>query len=310
MTSQQHETFRRVGVVIVTWNSTTIINECLNALAAAAPRRELEVVVGDNSSADDTREVAATHPSRPIVSNTGRNAGYAAAINHAVAAMGEVDAILILNPDCRFEPGGLDRLADELAATGVGIVAPRLHESDGSLAFSIFRDATVLRGFGAALLGDRLAGRFPLLGEEETRDDEYTRTHDVDAASGAALLVSATCAADVGSWDEDYFLYSEETDYQRRARTRGHRVRFVHDAIATHEGGDSPVSPRLWSLLTVNRVQCFAKFNGPISTGLYRVSVLIGESLRALRGRKPSRAAVLALISPARRAALYPREKD
>ena len=300
---------RRVGVVIVTYNSAEIIEGCLDALDGAAPRSHVDIVVVDNDSADDVAARARSHRSAPTVIETGTNGGYAAGINvgtRALEASESPDAFLILNPDCRLAPDSLDLLFDELERNGTGIVAPRIHDADGALFHSIFREPTVLRGFASAVLGDRIAGRSPALGEQETRPEAYATAAEVDAASGAVLLIDAACAATVGEWDEDYFLYCEETDFQFRARREGHRVRFVPAAVATHDGGDSEVSPRLWALLTVNRVRLFGKFHGRVATGLYRVAVLLNEALRAARGRTPSRAAVAALLSSRRRRALYP----
>ncbi len=300
---------RRVGVVIVTYNSAEIIEGCLDALLDAAPRSRVDIVVVDNDSADDVADRARSHPIAPTVIETGTNGGYAAGINvgtRALQAGGPPDAFLILNPDCRLAPDSLDLLFDELERNGAGVVAPRINDADGALFHSIFREPTVLRGFASAVLGDRVAGRVRALGEQETRPEAYATAAEVDAASGAVLLIDAACAASVGEWDEDYFLYCEETDFQFRARRNGHRVRFAPNAVAVHDGGDSEVSPRLWALLTVNRVRLFGKFHGRFTTGLYRVAVLLNETLRAARGRGPSRAAVAALLSSRRRRDLYP----
>lgn len=297
-----------IGVVIVTYDSSALIDACLDALPAAADDRPLDVVVVDNGSTDDVVARAEAHPIGATVIDTGRNDGYAAGINVGLAALPTAHAVLVLNPDCRLDPGALARLADELDATGAAIVAPLIHEPDGTVAWSIHRNPTLARAIGNACLGTRRAGRHSHFGEQETRPEAYSYAHDVDWASGAVLLISRACLDDVGDWDERFFLYSEETDFQIRATRAGHVVRFVPDATSTHDGGDAPVSGRLWALLAANRVRLYRKHHGPFAAAVYRLVVIGTEAVRVLRGREPSRAALAALLSPRRRRALYPTE--
>lgn len=295
-----------IGVVIVTYNSAPLIQSCLDALATSVDDTPLEVVVVDNNSTDDVVERARRHSSSPTVIASGVNGGYAAGVNIGLAELTHTSSALVLNPDCRLHPGALRYLVEALSIPGVGISGPRIVASNGSVSWSIFRTPTVPRALGAAIAGDEFAGRHNFFGGLDTRISSYGRDHDVDCLSGAALLLSRRCIDDVGLWDESFFLYSEETDYQLRATRAGHRIRFVSRAISTHDGGDSPESPTLWALLTVNRVKLYAKYHGRLATEAFRVWVLVGEFARILRGRKPSRAAFTALISSSRRRSLYP----
>lgn len=112
------------------------------------------------------------------------------------------------------------------------------------------------------------------------------------------MLVTRDCLDAVGAWDESLFLYSEETDYCIRARENGFDVRYEPGAEAVHIGGDAHVSPRLWALLTVNRVRLYRRRHGPVRSLAFRVAVMINEALRALAGRQVSRAALAALVTP------------
>jgi len=293
-----------VGVIIVTYNSGSLIESCLEALVALSADQILDVVVVDNDSTDDVAELARGHRSRPTVVETGRNGGYAAGVNVGLTYLAEHSAVLILNPDCRLHAGALSHLIQALEDNGVGVAGPRMRDASGTVAWSIFREPTIVRALGSAI-GGRRAGGYKRFGEQQTQPSAYEDDHDVDWLSGAALLVSRRCIDEVGSWDESFFLYSEETDFQMRATRAGHRVRYVASAAVTHDGGDSPVSPSLWSLLTVNRIRLYRKYHGPISTEIYRLAVMLGEFGRVLRGRKPSQAAIVALFSPKRRRFLH-----
>ncbi|WMX48206.1 hypothetical protein RGF97_30110 [Streptomyces roseicoloratus] len=82
-------------------------------------------------------------------------------------------------------------------------------------------------------------------------------------------------------------------------------------ARATHLGGDSRVSPRLWSLLVTNRVRLYRRRHGPAATAAFRGAVLLRELSRAALGRPPARAAVGALLgaAPSRRGGSQSRQE-
>ena len=101
----------RIGTVIVTYNSADVLGECLRALGETKDVQLSTVVVADNASRDDSVAVArAAAQTLPVqVVEMGRNAGYAAAINAAIAAMdlNRLDAVMVLNPDCSVRPDTL-----------------------------------------------------------------------------------------------------------------------------------------------------------------------------------------------------------
>ncbi|RMH81497.1 MAG: glycosyltransferase family 2 protein [Actinomyces sp.] len=293
-----------IGVVVVTHCSAPVLTACLDSLQTAS-RRSLRCVVVDNDSDDDSVAIASDHPVVDDVVATGVNAGYAAGVNRGIEHLADADAVVVLNPDCRVAPGALDHLADRLGGT-VGVTVPRLVTTEGATSWSLYRRPTIRRALGDAVLGTRRAGRRPSWGEQETRPESYLASHPVDWASGAALMISRACLEATGAWDESYFLYSEETDFCLRTGDAGFRIVYVPEAVVTHIGGDSPHSDRLWSLLVVNKVRLYRRRHGRVAGAVYGVVVTANEALRALSGRRPSRAAVAALLWPPRRRRLRP----
>ncbi len=95
-----------------------------------------------------------------------------------------------------------------------------------------------------------------------TDPSRYGREQDVDWAEGSTQLVDAGCWRDCGPWDEEFFLYSEETEFHLRAGDRGHTVRYVPSARAVHLEGGSATSVRLWPLLVANRWRLFRSRHG------------------------------------------------
>ncbi|MEW2246414.1 glycosyltransferase family 2 protein [Streptomyces sp. NPDC006975] len=287
-----------VAVVVVTWNSAAVLPAFLAALPDGMAGLDWHLVVADNDSADDTVDLVRTLAPEATVVQTGRNAGYAAGVNAALAAAGDHGAVLICNPDIRMRQGCAKRLVDSLGG-GVGIAVPLLYEEGWDTPHhSLRRESSVLRALGEAVIGNRRAGRFPRLSELVTDPDAYRRPTRADWATGALMALSADCLAACGDWDESFFLYSEETEYCLRARDLGYATQLEPTAEAVHLGGDSQVSPRLWTLLTLNRVRLYGRRHGAAATACFRAAVFLREASRAALGRRASRAAAAALLTP------------
>jgi len=290
----------RVAVVVVTYNSEPLVADLIASLPAGLAGVDWSLTVADNDSTDDVvarvRELA---PDAKVV-ETGRNGGYAAGINAAVAAAPPHDAVLTLNPDVRLGPECVHELLAALRLPGVGIAVPKLLDGHGELVLSQRREPTVLRAIADAAIGAVRAGKHPLLGEVVTDPLRYESPTDVDWAEGSTLLISAECLRRCGPWDESFFLYSEETEFALRARDAGFVTRFVPTATAVHLQGGSSTTPPLWALLVLNRVRLFRRRHSRLKTVPFWTAVFVREASRAVLGKQTSRAAVRALLSPRR----------
>jgi len=286
-----------VRAVVVTYNSAAVLPGLLDSLPAGARGvDDFGVIVVDNNSRDRSVEIARAHPLRPAIVTMGCNAGYAAAINAAAEAAGNEAHLLILNPDLRMAEGAVLRLLGHVGRQGVGIAVPRNHKEDGTLDPTVRREPSLATAWCDALLGGTLAGRLGL-GEIVADPAVYARAGTVEWATGSALLISPQARQATGDWDESYFLYSEEVDYQRRAREAGFGTVFVPEAEVTHAGGAYGADPRLYALLTTNRIRYFCRNHGPLAGLLFRGGVAAGEALRSWRGRA-NRAALGCALAP------------
>lgn len=263
-----------VAAIVVTYGSAADIERLIASLRREARGHRMRVVVADNASPDDTLAVAQAH--RDVVAvPTGGNLGYAGGINVAMTAVGDADAILVLNPDMVVDPGAIAAMRARLSQPGVGIVVPTILDGGGARTRSLRREPSVMRSVGDALFGSRFRRRPATFAEMVLSRAEYATAHRVDWATGAALLISRETAAAVGDWDERYFLYSEETDYFRRAREAGYATWFEPAAIVRHSEGGSGVSVDLDRLLAVNRIRYYANHHGSFATAMFHgVSVL------------------------------------
>ncbi|MGH9151853.1 MAG: glycosyltransferase [Acidimicrobiales bacterium] len=293
----------RVVAVVVTYDSEAVVGGLLASLPAAFGGAPYEVVVVDNDSKDATIAAVRRAETPAIVVRNERNLGYAAAVNRVVDRVGPDDALLVLNPDVRLEPGSAQALLDHLGRPGVGITVPLLTAPDGSVAPSLRRRPSVLRALGEALLGGERAGRVAAFGEMVTEASVYQRTGVVDWATGAVMMISGRCLQAVGAWDESYFLFSEETELALRAGAGGYRTLFVPEARAVHIGGASMSSATLYPLLAVNRLRLFRRRHGALASAAFGLALALNDLLRAARPQH--RAALAALVwPPARRQVL------
>jgi GT2 family glycosyltransferase/glycosyltransferase involved in cell wall biosynthesis len=297
-------------VVVVTYNSSTVLGDCLMSLPAAlSDFPASQVVVVDNESSDDSLLVAIDALPTVMTVNMGRNAGYAAAINAGIAAADAHGDVVVMNPDIRVRPDTLRQLARAEAASGAGIVAPKLVDSTGGLLLSQRRDPRISRILGEAVLGGRRAGRLGL-SEIVSRPVDYQRGGWVDWATGAILLISAECLAAVGPWEESFFLYSEETDFCQRARNAGFGVRFEPKAVATHLGGDLETSASLRTHLVRNKLRLYRRRHSAAAAHAYRAALLVNDGIRAARGSALHRAGAAELVRPEARSVSGPASDD
>jgi GT2 family glycosyltransferase len=294
----------RVGVVIVAFNSARHLPALIASLPGAAPGVDLEVVVVDNASTDHTVAVCEANGVRCIA--TGVNGGYSRAINVGARHLRGVDAHMVCNPDLVLGPASITALWEAVAVSR-GVAVPRLEDDAGALLRSLRREPTVLGQLGEAALGDHWAGRPAVLTEIVREPTRYATAHEVDWATGAAVMIHRDCLAAVGPWDEDFFLFSEEVDYMTRARRAGFRVTYTPAATARHSEGGSGRPPGFVSLVATNRLRYFRGGHGATSIGCYGLMVLLELALRMRRpGHRQALPVVARSIWPAMARGLPP----
>jgi GT2 family glycosyltransferase len=287
-----------VAAVVVTYNSEVHILALLDSLPSAFGGLSYSVVVVDNGSHDRTLELLALRSECTVVRST--NDGYAAGINRAVLASPDASAILILNPDATLDPDSVPRMLEALRRPGVGIVAPRVREQDGSLSPTLRRGPTLGRVGGLSFTG------LAAFTERVENPADYRDEHEVDWAVGAVLLVDSRCFSALNGLDESYFLYSEETDFSLRAKDAGWATVFTPLAGAMHVGGGSGESATTHTMKMLNRIRLYRRRTGVKRAWLYFAMTVLVEFRRAMFGHRRSRQTMRALLRPS----LRPRQLD
>ena len=212
----------RVTVVIPNWNGRAHLPGCLDALAAQT-RQDFRVVLVDNASSDDGVEwVAAHHPGVTVVRRPD-NGGFAAAVNEGIRrATGGY--VALLNNDTVAAPGWLAALAGALDAHPDYDVAASL--------MVLHAAPHIVNAAGDVYDLPRLAGRNRGFGRPASR---YAEPRRVLGACAGAALYRRSLFDEVGLFDEDFFLMSEDTDFNLRCLLAGKKCLYVPGAVIRHK---------------------------------------------------------------------------
>jgi hypothetical protein len=267
-----------VSAVVVSYNTRDLLCRCLRDLQDqdSVP---LQTIVVDNGSTDGSIELLREHfPDVELVELSG-NAGFAAAANLGLGrCRGEY--VLLLNSDASMHPGSLSELVRTARRyPRAGTIGPRLLNPDGTLQ----RSAWPFPHAGRLLL--EAFGVHRLLHTVRVLEDLGQWAHDeersVEFLIGACLLLRAEMLAQVGSFDEAFWLYGEEADLQRRARSHGWSAVLAPAATVTHLGGASSTASyaRLRHLYAGQKL-FLRKHGAPGSWLVGRFAVLAAALLR------------------------------
>jgi N-acetylglucosaminyl-diphospho-decaprenol L-rhamnosyltransferase len=225
-----------IAVVLVTYESALDLPACIGSLPEGAGPHELEVVVVDNGSRDDSVGVARSLGVKVVENH--RNLGYSRAVNRGAAETG-APWLLVANPDTRAQPEALARLlATAEADDRIGCIGPRLRNLDGSDYPTGRRFPSLLVGSLHALLGTVWPGN-PATRRYHLTDLDRSRPATVDWVSGAFMLLRRAAFDEVGGFDASYFMYFEDMDLCLRLARAGWRVVLEPRAIVEHTVGAS-----------------------------------------------------------------------
>jgi GT2 family glycosyltransferase len=272
-----------VEVLVVAYGASDLLDRCLAALGGALP-----VTVVDNSSEGAVSAVTSRHGATYV--DAGSNLGFAGGVNLGLRRRSQTRSdVLLLNPDATIAPRDVTELHTLLhTRPDLAAVAPsQVDPSDGNQARVAWPFPTP---WGAWIEAVGLGG--------------LRRRHGF--LIGSVLLLRAAALDEVGPFDERFFLYAEETDWQKRASDLGWRVALCPSVTATHVGaGTGGDTTEREAHFHASLERYMRKHYGTTGWWLFRTGVLAGSLLRALlvpgeRGRRAAARFRLYRVGPCR----------
>lgn len=270
-----------VSVIVLSYNSETFMEGCLDALARSRGVG-LEIICVDNASKDRSHAIAQAHPAVARATRSEVNLGFSGG-NNLGWPQATHPLLVFINPDCRVMPDTLARL-----------VAPLCHEAEvgAAGALLLYPNSRRIQHAGGILHPNAMSEH---LGGERLVEEYPCQDADVDFVTGALIAFHRRDFKRLGGFDEEYWpAYYEETDLCWRLRREGRKVRLVASAIGYHWESPGLVrnSPRFVATSYRSRMRFLVKnytlgdwagrflpfeakwFFGPFARG-YRLAVVI-----------------------------------
>jgi GT2 family glycosyltransferase len=227
----------KIDVGIVNYNAGACLQQCLSSLVDDPVVGQICIV--DNASNDDSiaslGKLLLASGKVQVIRND-KNHGYARAVNQFIALV-DSKYLLILNPDCVVNPGAVATVGAALDADPkAGMAGCLLQNPDGSEQRGGRRRIPGLSSSLRRLMYGQTRAEF---GFDLVNAPLPDRPVEVEAISGAFMLVRRAALGDVGLMDEDYFLHCEDLDWCMRFSQKGWKIMFVPNVSVTHYQGIS-----------------------------------------------------------------------
>ncbi len=211
-----------VTLLILNYNGAKYIKNCLDSvLKTDYPK--LKVVMIDNASTDGSLEYVEKHYPQVKFLKNHKNHGFAKAYNKALQDV-KSDLVLLLNNDTIVEPDWLRQLMPYIANDKqVSALNPKILLTQNKNVINAAGGNCDLFGIG----WNR--------GNGEVDGGQYESVEEVFYANGAAMLIRRDAWKNVGSFDDQYFMYGEDLDWCWRARLKGYKILYIPKSRIRHE---------------------------------------------------------------------------
>jgi GT2 family glycosyltransferase len=207
------------SVIVLTYNSAAHLSACLDGLGAQT-YRDFEVIVVDNASTDGSADLAGRCFPEALVVRNPVNTGYAAGCNTGFyRARGEY--LAVIGPDCEPQREWLAALVAACREPGVGLATSMVRHHDHRARINTCGNDVHVLGLGFC----------------HGLDDPWEMHAEpapVASISGCSFAMPRKVLEHVGGFDEDFFMYCEDTDLSLRAWLAGYRVVYVPNSVAFH----------------------------------------------------------------------------
>jgi len=271
-----------VSVIIVSWNTQDILHNCLRSVYEQSGEIDFEVIVIDNASTDGSVEmVKKNFPQVTLIENS-QNRGFAAANNQGIAvAQGRY--VLLLNSDTVILDKAVEKtisFAD--AHPKAAVVGCRVLNPDRTLQPTCFMFPSILNMLLSSTYLYKLFPKSKFFGRERMTWWYRNDIKEVDVITGCFMLIRQKAIQQVGTMDEQFFMYGEETDWCYRFKEAGWKILFTPCAEIIHLGGQSAQKRATTMVVQLRKsiLQFMKKHHGPLT---YRIASLLTVIFLAVR---------------------------
>jgi len=234
-----------LSIIIVNYNTKEFLLRLLKSIGEGISAKiKYEVIVVDNASTDGSPSVISNLKSQisnlKIILNK-ENVGFSKANNLGVNQSEKSRYILFLNPDTLFEDSAIEEMIDFMDLyKDAGASTCKLILPNGEI------DDAIHRGFPTPFNAfTHFSGISKIFQHSKFLNGYYLgwcdldKDHQIDALSGAFMLVRRSAGEEVGWWDEDYFFYGEDLDFCFMLKQKGWKIYYVPGSSIVHFKGIS-----------------------------------------------------------------------
>lgn len=266
-----------LSIVIVSYNTADLTSNCIKSIYDHTKEIDYEIIVVDNNSQDDSvSRIQREFPNIKVIVNK-ENRGFAYALNVGIKnSCGDI--ILSINSDTLIIDNAIEKsynfLKDNLQ---YGILGIKLLNEDNSIQPSCRHLPDIWNCFSEAFFLVNIFPKSKIFGRYYMSYFSYDETIEVEWIKGTYMMIRKEVFDKIGLFDDDYFLYSEETDFMLRAKRKGIKTVFYHDAYIYHfEGSSSRKNPeRVYKMVHKTKLLLFKKnFTFPIKQILICIQYL------------------------------------
>lgn len=285
-----------LAIIIISFNVCKLLKECLESIYRETTRTRFEIWVIDNLSRDDSvRMLKESFPEVHLIENQ-ENLGFTRANNQAIAKC-QSDLVLLLNPDTLIQDGALDKMVQFMDEhPDVGVSGCRVLNPDGSLQLACRRSIPSPKVAFYRLSGlSRLFPNSKVMAKYNLTYLDPDKPHEVDAVSGAFLLIRKQVVDRIGMLDETFWIFGEDIDWCIRAKKAGWKVMYYPDARILHYKGigcgtnSRKTSYEFYRAMYLFHRKHFAKDCSPITNGLIYIGIF-AKALLSWRRFLPAKA--------------------
>jgi hypothetical protein len=275
-----------ISIIIVNYNTTELVDRCLNSILLNIKDLKYETIVVDNCSADRSIEMLKKKYSEVDFYFRDVNSGFGSGCNYGFSKS-KGRYILFLNPDTCLTSNIVKDFYELLESNDkIGVCSTLLEDFNGNLQYC-FNDFPGIKWELLELTGyfsNRKIAKMLNNAKQTKNDIGYI---EIDWAIGACLFVRREAFEKINGFDEDFFLYYEDTDLQKRINNIGYKVKLLNRLKINHEGkssiDESENGDNIYHFnMHISKLNYYRKHSGRINVFFVRIINILAFTLRLL----------------------------